>query len=131
MHMTFRLSIMLFLAAITSLVIVGSGPAMAQDDVKLPRETLAADSQNNFDAGNRLLHSGSSQMELQATTEGLEKLGAGGHLTVLDAGTRVKNVGGPQFRIIAGPHAGQIWWLFSDEDVRKPGEVPPGAIEAR
>ena len=110
------------------------GPAAAgQDEMKLPRETLAADSESNFAQGNQLLHNGSgSQTEMQEASEKLEKLGAGGHLAVLDAGTQVQVMsGGTRVRVMGGPHAGQVWWLFTDEDVRKPGEVPPGAVEQR
>lgn len=109
----------------------GRGSAIAQDKMKLPRETLAADSEADFASGNALLHTGSSQSEMQEATEKLEKLGAGGHITVLDAGTEVKVMGGPKVRVVSGSHAGQVWWLFSDEDVRKPGELPPGAVEER
>jgi hypothetical protein len=110
-----------------------AGPARAADgDMKLPRETLAADSEADFTKGNQLLHAGGSSMEMQQATEGLEKMGAGGHILVLDAGTQVKAMGGgTRVRVMGGPHAGQVWWLFTDEDVRKPGEVPPGAIEQR
>jgi hypothetical protein len=116
------------------LLLIGLGLAHAQDSqdsMKLPRETLAADSQANFDQGSRFLHTGSSQTEMQEATEGLEKMGAGGHLVVLDAGTQVKVMGGTKVRVVGGPHAGQVWWLFTDEDVRKPGELPPGAVEER
>lgn len=113
-----------------------AGPIHAQagapDPMKLPKETLAADSESTFNQGSHYLHSGSSQVEMQEASEGLEKLGAAGHLTVLDAGTQVKAMGGgTQVRVMGGPHAGQVWWLFTDEDVRKPGELPPGAIEER
>jgi hypothetical protein len=50
---------------------------------------------------------------------------------VLDAGTQVKVMGGTKVRVTGGSHAGQVWWLFTDEDVRKPGELPPGAVEQR
>ncbi|GEM_PF-5398121 len=119
---TMMLAVMLFIAP---------GLARAQDSMKLPRETLAADSQETFDQGSRFLHTGSSQTEMQEATEGLEKMGAGGHLVVLDAGTQVRVMGGTKVRVLGGPHAGQVWWLFTDEDVRKPGELPPGAIEER
>jgi hypothetical protein len=109
----------------------GAGPARAEGDTKLPRETLAADSEANFTTGSQLLHSGSSQPEMQEATEKLEKLGAGGHITVLEAGTQVHFMGGTKVRVMGGSHAGQVWWLFTDEDVRKPGELPPGAVEQR
>jgi hypothetical protein len=121
-------------AAIALLGIAVGGLAAAGDaQMKLPRETLAADSESNFAQGNQLLHNGgSSQMEMQESSQKLEKLGAAGHLAVLDAGTQVQAMGGgTRVRVIGGPHAGQVWWLFTDEDVRKPGEVPPGAVEQR
>jgi hypothetical protein len=111
---------------------LGLRQAVAQgDSTKLPRETLAADSEGIFNQGSALLHTGSSQTEMQEATEKLEKLGAGGHLVVLDAGTQVQIMGGTKVRVTDGPHAGQVWWLFTDEDVRKPGELPPGAVEQR
>jgi len=117
--------------ALACIVLAGVGQVRAEDNVKLPRETLAADSQNNFDNASRYLHTGSSQIEMQEATDKLERLGAGGHLVVLDAGTQVRVMGGPKVRVVAGPHAGQVWFLFTDEDVRKPGELPPGAVEER
>jgi hypothetical protein len=131
MKLSFRATIMMAAAALACVLLVGIGPARAEDDTKLPRETLAADSESIFSQGSRLLHTGSSQSEMQEATEGLEKLGAGGHLVVLDAGTQVRIMGGTKVRVMAGPHAGQVWWLFTDEDVRKPGELPPGAVEER
>lgn len=114
------------------LAVAGYSQTSAPDQIKLPKETLAADSESSFNQGNHFLHGGSSQSEMQEASEGLEKLGAAGHITVLDAGTQVKAMGGgAQVRVIGGPHAGQVWWLFSDEDVRKPGELPPGAVEER
>lgn len=132
MRLTFPLTIAMAAMLLVCLVLAGISQAGAPDDMKLPKETLAADSEANFNQGNHFLHGGSSQMEMQQATEGLEKLGAAGHLAVLDAGTEVKAVGGgAQVRVVGGPHAGQVWWLFTDEDVRKPGDVPPGAIEQR
>lgn len=134
MEPSFRKTINKTALALAILLLAGVGAARAgdaQDSMKLPRETLAADSQENFDQGSRFLHTGSSQTEMQEATEGLEKMGAGGHLVVLDAGTQVRIMGGTKVRVIAGPHAGQVWWLFTDEDVRKPGELPPGAVEER
>jgi hypothetical protein len=131
MKLTFRATITMSAAALAVVALMSAGRVLAEDGVKLPNETLAADSQANFDQGNHLLHSGSSQTDMQAATEGLEKLGAGGHLTILEAGTQVKPINPVEVRVIAGPHAGQVWWLFKDEDVRKPGEVPPGSVELR
>jgi hypothetical protein len=118
-------------AVVLACAALSAGRGMAEDGKKLPKEMLAADSQANFDQCSRFLHSGSTQMEMQAATEGLEKLGAAGHVVILDAGTQVKTIQGIQVRVLGGPHSGQVWWVFTDEDVRKPGEVPPGAIEAR
>ncbi len=129
MNLSFRATVIM--AAMTLAGMVLAGPSRAADNMKLPRETLAADSQSIFDQGSRLLHTGSSQTEMQEATEGLEKLGAGGHLVVLDAGTQVTIIGGTKVRVTGGPHAGQVWWLFTDEDVRRPGELPPGANEVR
>jgi len=132
MKLTLPATMALAAMALGCLWLTGISQAGPPDEMKLPKETLAADSQSIFDQGSHFLHSGSSQMEMQQATEGLEKLGAGGHLVVLDAGTQVKAVGGgTRVRVIGGPHDGQVWWLFTDEDVRKPGEVPPGAIEER
>ncbi|MGO9056127.1 MAG: hypothetical protein ACLQU2_01875 [Candidatus Binataceae bacterium] len=132
MKLTFPATMALAATALVCLLLTGISQAGAPDEMKLPKETLAADSQAIFDQGSSFLHSGSSQTEMQQATEGLEKLGAGGHLVVLDAGTQVKAIGGgTRVRVIGGPHDGQVWWLFTDEDVRKPGEVPPGAIEER
>jgi hypothetical protein len=134
MKLTFRTTMIQAAIAAAVLLLIGLGSARAQgnlDSMKLPRETLAADSQENFDQGSRFLHTGSSQTEMQQATEGLERMGAGGHLVVLDAGTQVRIMGGTKVRVIGGPHAGQVWWLFTDEDVRKPGELPPGAVEER
>jgi len=120
--------------ALICLALAGNSRAQtaAPDQMKLPKETLAADSETTFNQGSHFLHGGSSQTEMQQASEGLEKLGAGGHLAVLDAGTEVKAMGGgTRVRVIGGPHAGQVWWLFTDEDVRKPGELPPGAVEER
>jgi len=129
--LTFRAIIMIAAMTLAGVLLSGPGPARAEDDMKLPRETLAADSEANFTTGSQLLHSGSSQPEMQEATEKLEKLGAGGHITVLDAGTQVRIMGGTKVRVMGGSHAGQVWWLFTDEDVRKPGELPPGAVEER
>jgi hypothetical protein len=121
-------------AAMALACVATTGPAAAgQAEMKLPRETLAADSQSNFAQGSQLLHNGGgSQADMQEASEKLEKLGAAGHLAVLDAGTQVQAMGsGTRVRVMGGPHAGQVWWLFTDEDVRKPGEVPPGAVEQR
>lgn len=112
-------------------VMMVAGQAFAQDAIKLPNEVLAADSQANYEQGTQLLHSGGSQNDMQAATEGLEKLGAAGHLTVLEAGTQVKPINPVEVRVMGGPHAGQVWWIFKGEDVRKPGELPPGAVEYR
>jgi hypothetical protein len=133
MKLTFRTIIIMAAMTLAGALFIGLGQARAQgaDAMKLPRETLAADSEANFSAGSRFLHTGSSQTEMQEATEGLEKLGAAGHITVLDAGTQVRIMGGTKVRIMGGPHAGQVWWLFTDEDVRKPGELPPGAVEER
>ena len=132
MKLTLPATMALAAIALGCLCLTSISQAGSPDEMKLPKETLAADSQSIFDQGSHFLHSGSSQMEMQQATEGLEKLGAGGHLVVLDAGTQVKAVGGgTRVRVIGGPHDGQVWWLFTDEDVRKPGEVPPGAIEER
>lgn len=104
-----------------------SGRTMEQENWKLPKETLAADSKDNFDRGNRLLQS--SPKDAQAAAQGLDKMAAGGHLVILDVGTQVKNLGvRSEVRVVAGPHAGQIWWLVNDTDVRKPEGVPPGAV---
>jgi hypothetical protein len=132
MKLSFRSTVMMAaMITLACVLFVGFGQARAEDNMKLPRETLAADSESIFSQGSRLLHTGSSQSEMQEATEGLEKLGAGGHLVVLDAGTQVRIMGGTKVRVMAGPHAGQVWWLFTDEDVRKPGELPPGAVEER
>jgi hypothetical protein len=134
MKLTVRTPVIQAAFAAAVLLLIGLRAARAQnsqDSMKLPRETLAADSQENFDQGSRFLHTGSSQTEMQEATEGLERMGAGGHLVVLDAGTQVRIMGGTKVRVVGGPHAGQVWWLFTDEDVRKPGELPPGAIEQR
>jgi hypothetical protein len=131
MKLTFRAIIAMAALTLTCIALIGPGRACAEDNMKLPRETLAADSDANFSQASRFLHSGSSQTEMQEATEALEKLGAGGHLVVLDAGTQVQIMGGTKVRVMGGPHAGQVWWLFTDEDVRKPGELPPGAVEER
>ncbi len=131
MKLTFRAFIMTAAMTLAGFLLTGPGQARAQDNMKLPRETLAADSEANFTTGSQLLHTGSSQVEMQEATEKLEKLGAGGHITVLDAGTQVRIMGGSKVRVMGGSHAGQVWWLFTDEDVRKPGELPPGAVEER
>ena len=56
-------------------------------------------------------------------------MGVSGHLVILEVGTQVKNLGvGSEVRVLAGPHAGQIWWLVNDTDVRKPESVPPSAV---
>jgi hypothetical protein len=134
MKLSYRKTIVNATMTLPVLLLIGLGLACAQDNqdsMKLPRETLAADSQQDFDQGSRFLHTGSSQTEMQEATEALEKMGAGGHLVVLDAGTQVRVMGGSKVRVLGGPHAGQVWWLFTDEDVRKPGELPPGAVEER
>jgi hypothetical protein len=133
MKLIFRAAIMTAAVVIASLALVSAGRTQTGgDQMKLPRETLAADSEDDFNKGNQFLHSGSAQTDMQQATDGLEKLGAGGHLVVLDAGTQVKMMGGgTRVRIVDGPHAGQVWWLFTDEDVRKPGDVPPGSFEER
>jgi hypothetical protein len=131
MKLSFFTAITMALLTLACIALVGPGPVRAQDNMKLPRETLAADSDANFSQASRYLHTGSSQSEMQEATEALEKLGAGGHLVVLDAGTKVQIMGGPKVRVMGGPHVGQVWWLFPDEDVRKPGELPPGAVEQR
>jgi hypothetical protein len=132
MRGTFPATIAMAAIALACLVLAANGQAGAPDQMKLPKETLAADSESSFNQGSHYLHSGSSQSEMQEASEALEKLGAGGHLAVLDAGTQVKAMGGgTRVRVIGGPHAGQVWWLFTDEDVRKPGDVPPGAVEER
>jgi hypothetical protein len=132
MKLTFRAAIAMAAVMIASLALVSAGRAQTGgEQMKLPKETLAADSEADFAKGTELLHTGSSQTDMQKATEGLEKLGAGGHLVVLDAGTQVKMMGGTRVRIVDGPHAGQVWWLFTDEDVRQPGDVPPGAFEER
>ena len=93
------------------------------------KETVAADSKDNFDRGNRLLQSSGSLIDAQAAAKGLEKMGVSGHLVILEVGTQVKNLGvGSEVRVLAGPHAGQIWWLVNDTDVRKPESVPPSAV---
>ena len=131
MKLTFYALTMIAAVTLAGVLLGAPGPARAQDNTKLPRETLAADSEANFATGSQLLHSGSSQSEMQEATEKLDKLGAGGHITVLDAGTQVRTMGGTKVRVMGGSHAGQVWWLFTDEDVRKPGELPPGAVEER
>jgi hypothetical protein len=131
MKLSFRATMIAATMALICAAIIGRGAAGAEDNMKLPRETLAADSDSNFTQASQLLHSGSSQSEMQEATEKLEKLGAGGHLVVLDAGTQVQIMGGTKVRVMGGPHAGQVWWLFNDEDVRRPGELPPGAVEER
>jgi hypothetical protein len=134
MKPSFRPMITIAAIGLAWALFVGLGQARAQsaaDSTKLPRETLAADSESNFNEGSALLHTGSSQTEMQEATEKLERLGAGGHIVVLDAGTQVQIMGGTKVRVTGGPHAGQVWWLFTDEDVRKPGELPPGAVEQR
>jgi len=131
MKLTLRATITMALLTLAGIGLIGPRAACAQDNMKLPRETLAADSDANFSEASHFLHSGSSQTEMQEATDGLEKLGAGGHLVVLDAGTQVQIMGGTKVRVMGGPHAGQVWWLFTDEDVRKPGELPPGAVEER
>ena len=132
MRRTFPATLLLAAIALVGLAFTANCQTAAPDQMKLPKETLAADSESVFNQGSHYLHSGSSQAEMQEATEALEKLGAGGHLAVLDAGTQVKAIGGgTRVRVIGGPHAGQVWWLFTDEDVRKPGEVPPGAVEQR
>lgn len=131
MKLTFRAAITMAVLTMACLALTGPRRACAEDNMKLPRETLAADSDANFGQASRFLHSGSSQSEMQEATEALEKLGAGGHLVVLDAGTQVQIMGGTKVRVMGGPHAGQVWWLFTDEDVRRPGELPPGAVEQR
>jgi|SRR5271155_3397983 len=132
MRRTFPATIAMAAIALVCLVAAANGQTGTPDQMKLPKETLAADSESSFNQGSHYLHSGSSQPEMQEASEKLEKLGAAGHLAVLDAGTEVKAMGGgTRVRVIGGPHAGQVWWLFTDEDVRKPGDVPPGAVEER
>ncbi|HKD67887.1 MAG TPA: hypothetical protein VKB84_13665 [Candidatus Binataceae bacterium] len=133
MKLTFRAITTTAATALACVLLLGLGSARAADadSTKLPRETLAADSDANFSQASQLLHTGSSQTEMQEATEKLEKLGAGGHLVVLDAGTQVQIMGGTKVRVMGGPHAGQVWWLFTDEDVRRPGELPPGSVEQR
>ncbi len=131
MKLTFSIAITMAVLTLACIALLGPGRVRAADNMKLPRETLAADSDTNFSQASRFLHTGSSQSEMQEATEALEKLGAGGHLVVLDAGTQVQIMGGPKVRVMAGPHTGQVWWLFPEEDVRKPGELPPGAVEER
>src|SRR5690349_19260250 len=101
MELSFRTIATKAALAMAILLLLGVGAARAgdtQDSMKLPRETLAADSQENFDQGSRFLHTGSSQTEMQEATEALEKMGAGGHLVVLDAGTQVRIMGGTKVR---------------------------------
>ena len=76
--MKLTLHALILTAAIALFGVAFGGPAAAGDaQMKLPRETLAADSQSNFAQGNQLLHnSGSSQTEMQQASEKLEKLGA-------------------------------------------------------
>ena len=109
--------------------VLSSGQTTEGQNWKLPKETVAADSKDNFDRGNRLLRSSGSLIDAQAAAKGLEKMGVSGHLVILDVGTQVKNLGvRSEVRVLAGPHAGQIWWLVNDTDVRKPESVPPGAV---
>jgi hypothetical protein len=99
--------------------VLSSGQTTEGQNWKLPKETVAADSKDNFDRGNRLLQSSGSLIDAQA--KGLEKMGVSEHLVILDVGTQVKNLGvGSEVRVLAGPHAGQVWWLVNDTDVRKP-----------
>jgi|SRR5271166_2668793 len=109
--------------------VLSSGQTTEGQNWKLPRETVAADSKDNFDRGNRLLQSSGSLIDARAAADRLEKMGVSGHLVILDVGTQVKNLGvGSEVRVLAGPHAGQIWWLVNDTDVRKPESVPSGAV---
>ncbi len=109
--------------------VLSSGQTTEGQNWKLPKETVAADNKDNFDRGNRLLQSSGSLIDAQAAAKGLEKMGVSGHLVILDVGTQVKNLGvGSEVRVLAGPHAGQIWWLVNDTDVRKPESVLPNAV---
>jgi hypothetical protein len=109
--------------------VFSSGQTTEGQNWKLSKETVAADSKDSFDRGNRLLQSSGSLIDAQAAATGLEKMGVSGHLVILDVGTQVKNLGvGSEVRVLAGPHAGQIWWLVNDTDLRKPESVPSGAV---
>jgi len=131
-------SIGLALALFLGTSLIGPCAARAQSNdstqalvgpVNLPQDTLAADSYASYQEGQTLLATPATDRQAVAQiSSGLEKLGAAGHLVVLDAGTKVEATGsGSQVRILAGPHSGQIWYLLSDEDVRKPDHLPPGA----
>jgi|GEM_PF-4811634 hypothetical protein len=101
--------------------------------INLPQDTLAADSYTSYQEGQTLLATPAvDKSAVMHISQGLEKLGAAGHLVVLDAGTRVQATGsGPQVRVLVGPHSGQIWFLISDADVRKPQDMPPGGREVQ
>jgi hypothetical protein len=91
------------------------------------KETVAADSKDNFDRGNRLLQS-SGSLIARPRPKGWKRWVLA-DTWFLNVGTQVKNLGvGSEVRVLAGPHAGQIWWLVNDTDVRKPESVPPSAL---
>lgn len=122
------------LMIVTGFVFTQPPVARAQlSSFTLPRDTLAADSDTSYMKGQELLQTpATNKAEVMKVSNGLEKLSAAGHLAILDKGTKVEGTGtASQVRVLAGPHAGQVWYLFSQEDVRKKGDIPPGAVEVR
>ncbi|HLH75765.1 MAG TPA: hypothetical protein VKV28_03060 [Candidatus Binataceae bacterium] len=142
MRIAFSLSRLLLIGSLIGLI--GATAAHAQQTpgqqqpnifgpINLPQDTLAADSYTSYQEGQTLLATPAADKNaVMQISQGLEKLGAAGHLVVLDAGTRVQATGsGPQVRVLVGPHSGQIWYLISDADVRKPKDIPPGGQEVQ
>lgn len=142
MRIKFSLGRLLLIGALMGLM--GASEARAQQPqaqqqpnifgpINLPQDTLAADSYTSYQEGQTLLATPAvDKNAVMHISQGLEKLGAAGHLVVLDAGTRVQATGsGPQVRVLLGPHSGQIWYLISDADVRKPKDMPPGGQEVQ
>lgn len=122
------------LMAVVGLTVAAPATVRAQlSSFTLQRDTLAADSNTSFEKGEELLQTpATSKAEVMKLSRGLEALGASGHLVVLDKGTKVESTGtASQVRVLVGPHTGQVWYLFNHEDVRKDGDVPPGAVEVR